>query len=660
MTFEGVNDTRVYMYSAALIIAVSLMLHSFIQKRTDKRQNVTFLYMVGALIINSSTEIVCEFLHPHISDSAAAFNVYKVFQLLYFVVHVLLAPLFLLYEMSVTDLIKKLKNYTVVFVVSIVFATEILVLTNPITNFVYYYDGYDFTRNWGEGIIYIVAVVFLLLSLVNLFYYWRAINPIKKMSLLYFFGVVILGLLIQLLFPEVRCELFAEAIAFMGVMITIENDDIMKDYETGVYDRPALMTELKNNEAMNVSFGLISLRLKDVDTVFKTNGPENFNKLSVEVAEFLKTLIQRYYIYHFERGHFVIIVNTEMNDQGRQIVRKLARKYESKYNLSELAKKIDERFKDEWIIDDTRYLLGIAQVKMSYPDEVTDVNDIIYLLNTDLPEGKEKSIYEGEDLKKMLRKTEVKKAITRGLEESEFEVYYQPIYHIDGEKLYGAEALLRLHDRQLGEIYPDEFIPAVEEMGLIDALDDYVLKNVCAFIKSGIPAGGAMKSISVNLSLLQFSNEDFVERLNSIVEVYKIPKTMVNFEITETVGSDDMDDIKDMVSRLKNFGFHFSMDDYGTGYSNISKSFSLDFDVVKIDKSILWGAEKSELGMTVLTNTIYMIKQLNKKIVVEGVETKEQMELLRKLDVDYLQGYYFSKPITKDEFIHDIIGIKEL
>ena len=89
MTFEGVNETRVYMYSAALIIAVSLMMHSFIQKRTDKRQNVTFLYMVGALIINSSTEIVCEFLHPHISDSAAAFNVYKVFQLLYFVVHMI-------------------------------------------------------------------------------------------------------------------------------------------------------------------------------------------------------------------------------------------------------------------------------------------------------------------------------------------------------------------------------------------------------------------------------------------------------------------------------------------------------------------------------------------------------------------------------------------
>ena len=96
------------------------------------------------------------------------------------------------------------------------------------------------------------------------------------------------------------------------------------------------------------------------------------------------------------------------------------------------------------------------------------------------------------------------------------------------------------------------------------------------------------------------------------------------------------------------------MDDYGTGYSNVSAVFSLNLDVIKIDKSILWGAEKSELGMIILENTIRMIRQMKKKILVEGVETKEQIELLEKLGVDYLQGFYFSKPVPKTEFINYI------
>ena len=101
------------------------------------------------------------------------------------------------------------------------------------------------------------------------------------------------------------------------------------------------------------------------------------------------------------------------------------------------------------------------------------------------------------------------------------------------------------------------------------------------------------------------------------------------------------------------------MDDYGTGYSNIQSIFSLDFDVVKIDKSILWAAEKGELGMTILTNSINMIRQMKKKIVVEGVETESQIHLLEKLGVDYQQGFYFSRPIPKADFIREILGVTE-
>ena len=239
--------------------------------------------------------------------------------------------------------------------------------------------------------------------------------------------------------------------------------------------------------------------------------------------------------------------------------------------------------------------------------------------------------------------------MTTSVSSCSYEVYYQPTYNLDGS-LHGAEALIRMHDKELGKLYPDEFIPVAERSGLIDDIDDFVLEEVCKFIKSGVLARYGINSINVNLSVQQCMRPGFVEEVTEIVERYGVKKRCINFEITESIAADDYDIFSNIITRLKKAGFMFSMDDYGTGYSNVSSVFSLDFDVIKIDKSILWGAE-NKLGMTILENTIRMIQQMEKKILVEGVETIDQVRLLEKLKVDYLQGYYFSRPIPKNDFV---------
>ena len=160
-----------------------------------------------------------------------------------------------------------------------------------------------------------------------------------------------------------------------------------------------------------------------------------------------------------------------------------------------------------------------------------------------------------------------------------------------------------------------------------------------------------MSNVNVNLSVIHCMRPGFVEDTIAIVNKYGVRKKSINFEITESLAADDYEIFKNIISRLKKEGFMFSMDDYGTGYSNVNSIFSLDFDVIKIDKSILWAAEKNELGMTILENTIRMIQQMKLKIQVEGVETLEQIKLLERLKVDYLQGYYFSKPIPKNDLV---------
>ena len=261
-----------------------------------------------------------------------------------------------------------------------------------------------------------------------------------------------------------------------------------------------------------------------------------------------------------------------------------------------------------------------------------------------------KKILRGNDLDYVVKRQAIESALSRGFAEGSYEVYYQPTYHID-KKLHGAEALIRMHDKEMGNLYPDEFIPVAEQNGLIDDIDDFVLEEVCKFIKSGVPKKHGIDNINVNLSVLQVMRPKFIDHINEIVDKYDIDKKFINFEITESIAATDYDMLSNIIILLKKEGFLFSMDDYGTGYSNVSAVFSLNLDVIKIDKSLLWGAEKSESGMIILENTIRMIRQMNKKILVEGVETAAQIKLLEKLGVDYLQGYFFSKPIPKDDFV---------
>ncbi|MEE3399369.1 MAG: EAL domain-containing protein, partial [Eubacterium sp.] len=393
-------------------------------------------------------------------------------------------------------------------------------------------------------------------------------------------------------------------------------------------------------------------------TSLRSIGLTNINNLTNDIAEYLKLRVQRYHIYNIDPSHFIILLGDSKEDKQRRF-RGLFKKYEPSYNIDELTEEILRRFKGNWNMGKTKTSLNPVIIKANIPDNFKTVEEAFFFIDSPIPERLDKQVLEGDDLGYLLRRTQVENAIRRGIAQDGFEVYYQPVYELSTKKLYGAEALLRLYDKELGQIFPDEFIPVIEQMGLIDDVDNMVLGKVCEFIESGIPEKAGMRTLNVNLSMIQCMQKGFVNRINQIVDGYKVDKHMITFEITESVGADDYIKLGEIIKELKGSGYQFAMDDYGTGYSNIQSIFSLDFDVVKIDKSILWAAEKGELGMTILTNSINMIRQMKKKIVVEGVETESQIHLLEKLGVDYQQGFYFSKPIPKADFIREILGVTE-
>ncbi|SEQ08863.1 EAL domain, c-di-GMP-specific phosphodiesterase class I (or its enzymatically inactive variant) [Lachnospiraceae bacterium NE2001] len=656
----NINEFHMAFYAAALLVSFTIFMQSIIQKRTDRAHNLAFIVMVCIVMANSVTEMISEFVRPYLATSDACVFVDDVCHILYFVFHCLIAPMFFFYELCLTDAIKKRKDIQVIlFSVPIIFM-ELLVLSNPLTHLLYDHSPSGrFERGPAEYVLYVISAVYIFHTIACIFRFWNAMTFKKRLSLICFLGVVLLGLVVQLVYPDIRCELFAEALGILGIMLLMENEDDRIEAVTGIYNRRGLEIDLDMTIKLGLHCDILSLRITDVGTSLRSIGLTNINNLTNDIAEYLKTKIQRFYIYNIDPSQFIILLGDREQEENQRRYRKLFRNYEPMVSIDELAEDILERFKGNWNMGKTKTSLNPVIIKANIPENFKTVEEVFFFIDSPLPKKLDKQVLDKDDLGYLLRRTEVENAIHRGMAGGGFEVYYQPVYELNSKKLYGAEALLRLHDKELGPVFPDEFIPVIEQMGLIDDVDNMVLGKVCEFIESGIPTNAGMQTLNVNLSMIQCMQKGFVNRINQIVDGYSIDKHMITFEITESVGADDYMKLGEIITELKGSGYQFAMDDYGTGYSNIQSIFSLDFDVVKIDKSILWAAEKGELGMTILTNSINMIRQMKKKIVVEGVETESQIHLLEQLGVDYQQGFYFSKPIPKEDFIREILGVKD-
>ncbi|MBO4395636.1 MAG: GGDEF domain-containing protein [Eubacterium sp.] len=622
---------------AGLLICLANLGYMHIQGYTDKTNNRLFLVMLYLLTINTVCGIVLPLTNTEKLTSDSIAFIHNLFRYIYFLTHTALSPLFFFYTASIIGR-SLVENKTRAVLKAIpFFVTEILVIINPLTHFVYTIDDQmAFHRNWGEALIYAAAVFYFVMIIILILFSWKVLTKKKKTTLILCFFIVTVGVLIQLFIPWLRVEVLFEAIGFTGTMVSLENEDDRMNASVGVYNRAAFGVDLEAALQNYKKLYMLVIRITNLDAITRMLGRRRMIYAHLLVSNYLKTVVPRYSIYSTNPGAFVLLLYHKNEEE-----------------TDEIAHNIDNKFREPWIVGESEVPLSVVLMRTELPEKVKTVGSALYMADAPLPPDLDKTILEDDDLQFLLRRADVERAISRGLTEHSFEVYYQPTYYADGT-LHGAEALLRMHDNKLGDIYPDEFIPLTEQMGLIDAVDDFVLREVCRFIRSGIPQDKGMDVINVNLSMMQCMKKGFAEHINSIVEREGVEKSFINFEITESVAATDYKLLGNVVHDLKKEGFLFSLDDYGTGFSNMNAVFSMNFDIIKIDKSILWAAEKSETGAIILENSVRMLSQMGKKILVEGVETEEQLELLRKLGVDFVQGYLFSKPIPEKEFIERI------
>ena len=264
--------------------------------------------------------------------------------------------------------------------------------------------------------------------------------------------------------------------------------------------------------------------------------------------------------------------------------------------------------------------------------------------------GKLYAFYEDKMLEELERYRRMENDMRESLSTGEFYLVFQPKHNAFTGELEGAEALLRWNHSELGSLYPSEFIPIMENSGFIVEVDMYVWEETCKCIKRWETLGIKPFPISVNFSRLNFRQSDFVKKILSITNKYRVDRSLLHLEVTENIFESRLNEMQHTLQECQSYGFKIELDDFGSGYSSLNILGDLPLDIIKLDKSFM-NEISDRKRSSILHGCINLANSLELNTVVEGVESKEQLDVLRKYGADMIQGYYFSEPMKEENFV---------
>ncbi len=261
------------------------------------------------------------------------------------------------------------------------------------------------------------------------------------------------------------------------------------------------------------------------------------------------------------------------------------------------------------------------------------------------------SFYNEDDFRKKMENHELEMDLLKAVDNNELVVFFQPKYGAVSEKITGAEALVRWNHPTRGMMGPNTFIPIAEADGFVKKVDFFVFETVCKQLKEWKNKGYKMLPVSINFSRLHLYDEDFVQAMTLMADKYGVEHQYLEIELTETADFNDMNELLNVMYRIKDAGFGLAMDDFGSGYSSLQLLMKMPTGVLKMDKSLIDDCSKdNEADNKMAADIISLAQGRGHSVVAEGVETQEQKDILRDANCDMIQGYYYSKPITVDAF----------
>ncbi|MCM1307439.1 MAG: EAL domain-containing protein [Butyrivibrio sp.] len=630
---------------AALILLIVLVVSRTSSKMTHDRSNRVFLGIILVSVASTVFDIASVILD---GKQAVSLSLLYVAHTGYLITHIMTVPLCLLFIISLTDTWHKLRKNPLLCVVMSLPLTAVLAAfaVNPFNNIMFSVEG-GYARGPMFWLMYAVTALYVVFVIVYIVYYHKLFGFANIVAVVAVIPIDLAAMLIQLFFPSALIEMFFGAIGLLIMSLGLQRPEDYVDTFTNLMKFSAYAHDMKRSFYNNKHMYIIMLNIANfqkISSMIDFNATTDVLKKVADTIRRINKKTRGYAdLYYLDSGRFRMVFREENHDKAES-----------------MAELLNQELKNQISIRGLNIGLMPFIILARCPEEIHDFKALMSF-GMDFHE---RNYYTGQvmvagrlyDEKQLDIQNNIDVIIERALDRGSFQVYYQPIYSTERGKIVAAEALLRLYDPRLGFISPQILVAAAEKSGAIHRIGEFVFEKVCRFIASDEFGELGLDYIEVNLSVVQLMNVDLSDTLLSVMKKYGVSPDRINLEITESVMAYEQKVMKENLERLVGAGLSFSLDDYGTGYSNMKRVIQLPLRIVKLDKSFVDEIKNSKMWI-VIKNTVKMLKDMNMEIVVEGIETQEALDAFSDLKCDFIQGYFFSKPIPKKDFVTYISNV---
>lgn len=493
----------------------------------------------------------------------------------------------------------------------------------------YFYDDTSgILYSYGPSAIatYIVTVGILIFSILLTILHKHSMNKKRREAIQIWIVAWFIAAIFQFLMPQYLVVGFAAAIGTLVLYIKFENPENNIERMTGYFNQKALFQYIKELTHNGRDFSLLAMELNQrID-----------EKLREEILGFINK-ISRVTLFALSEDEIVFLFCDKQ--YAENTVKALRNRFEAGWGTG-----ASVMLQPHWI-----YMENAGCLK--------DERDFFYLLER----IKSDEVYyssnhflkiDDEAIQMMYSEKEREQLLAEALEMDRVEVYLQPIYSVKEKRITSAEALVRIRNAQGIIVYPAEFIEIAERNNMILKLGKIVFEKVCIFIQQNNMEELGLKNIDINLSVIQCGYQNLAQEFIEIMEKHHVNSKYINLEITETASANAKKKLLENMKKLIEYGVEFSLDDFGTGQSNLDYMLDMPVGIIKFDRQLTNAYFESGKAKYVIEAVMQMIRGMNLKTISEGIETKEQLEMMEKLGMDYIQGYYFSRPVSEKDFVN--------
>lgn len=642
---------RVIYFDVCAFVILAIFVASLLARRQVRdRANTLLLTIIELATLATLADFVAAFAenYPHLFVNSRI--IASAFNYLYFGAQNLIFPMYTLYVYATIDIWHIFKqNMKARIAWWVMLSIEVLLLiTNPFTHQVFEItEPAIYYRRPLIACFYLVSSLYALWALGIILKYRSIVRRDKVLTLITLYPIVISGTIVQALFPDILIEMLSISVAVLFFMIVLQKHEYQIDPITGAMKYATSLERITTIFKMHKPITVTLVKVANHSNLRLYLGQSLYNRYLRMLTEALSGIaIKRNYpvdIFYFENGTYAILSDDYDINKAMPVAEDVKKYMENPMNVGEYS-----------VLSDTRICI------VRCPEDIEELPTMFAFVTTfheTMGDTKDVMLYaEHRNDRNFMIRNEMDEILKRAINEGLFKMYYQPIYSTVEDRFVGAEALIRLKDEKYGFIPPAVFIPMAENNGDIHAIGDYVLNEVFDFIARNDLDALGLKYIEINLSASQCIEVDLVDKILHMIATKGIDAGKVSLEITETAADINPAIVDANVQKLHEEGIRFALDDYGTGYSNIRRVTSLPVEEVKLDKSFVNELDNPEMWI-VIRDTITMLRQMGKEVLVEGVETEEVANRLTQINTDLLQGceliqgFYFCKPLPEDAFV---------